>query len=288
MVTLKERAEVLVEALPYIQKFHGKTVVIKVGGNIMVQKELKKNIATDIVMMWYVGMKPVVVHGGGPQVSELMEKLGKEACFADGLRVTDEETLEVVEMVLEGKINKELVRFINEAGGTGVGISGKDGNLIEAQKFHPSGTSPDVGFVGEVVHIRPDIIRVLEEEGFIPVIAPLGVGKDGCTYNINADSVAGKLAAILQAEKLIILTDTRGIMREVKDDSSIISTVKLGDIDTLIKKGIVKGGMLPKVKACETALRGGVGKCHVINGSIPHSLLLEIFTDEGVGTQILA
>lgn len=277
------KADVLIEALRYIREFYGKTIVIKYGGNAMIDEELKEKVILDIVLMKYVGMNPVVIHGGGPEISEVMEKMGKKARFVQGLRVTDGETMAIVEMVL-GRINKGIVALINQHGAQAVGLSGKDGGLIAAEKYQ---ADEDIGFVGNVARIEPKIINVLDREGFIPVVSSIGVGSDGQTYNINADSVAGKIATALKAEKLIILTDVRGIMRDQDDASSLISTMKISEIDPLIKNGAIIGGMLPKVEACTTALRGGVRKTHIIDGRIDHSLLLEIFTDSGIGTQII-
>jgi len=277
------KADVLIEALQYIKVFYGKTIVIKYGGNAMIDEELKEKVILDIVLMRYVGMNPVIIHGGGPEISEVMEKMGKEAQFVQGLRVTDGETMAIAEMVL-GRINKGIVALINQHGARAVGLSGKDANLIAAEKYQ---ADVDIGFVGKVARIDPRIINVLDKEGFIPVISSIGVGSDGQTYNINADSVAGEIAAALKAEKLIVLTDVRGIMRNQNDASSLMSTLKISEIDPLTKSGVISSGMLPKVEACITALRGGVGKTHIIDGRISHSLLLEIFTDSGIGTQII-
>ncbi len=277
------KAQVLIEALKYIKIFYGKTIVIKYGGNAMIDENLKENVILDVVLMKYVGMNPVIVHGGGPEISEVMEKMGKKAQFVKGLRVTDGETMAIAEMVL-GRINKGIVALINQHGAKAVGLSGKDANLISAEKYK---SDVDIGFVGNVSRIDPGIINVLDKEGFIPVITSIGVGSDGQTYNINADSVAGEIAAALKAEKLIMLTDVRGIMQNEKDIGTLVSTLKISEIEPLIKSGVISGGMLPKVEACVTALRGGVGKTHIIDGRIMHSLLLEIFTDSGIGTQII-
>lgn len=276
------KANVLIEALKYIKQFYGKTMVIKYGGNAMTDESLKEKVILDIVLMKYVGMNPVVVHGGGPEISEVMEKMGKKPEFVKGLRVTDAETMEIVEMVL-GKINKEITSLINQHGAKAVGLSGKDAGLITAVKCK---SDVDIGFVGDVSSIDPTIINVLDREGFIPVISSIGVC-DGQTYNINADLVAGEIAAALKAEKLIMLTDVRGIMRDPKDESTLISTIRISEIDSLTKEGVITGGMLPKVQACIIALNGGVKKTHIIDGRIIHSLLLEIFTDSGIGTQII-
>ncbi len=283
-----EKAKVLSEALPYFRKFYGKTVVIKYGGSAMEDEAIREKTASDIVLMKYVGMNPVVVHGGGKAISEVMSKMGKKPVFHNGRRVTDGETKDIVEMVLVGRINKEVVTLINRAGGKAVGISGKDGGLIRSTKYYPK-DAPDVdmGFVGEVSEINPDLIKALEQNGYIAVVAPTGIGENGETYNINADSVAGEIAAALKAEKLVLLTDTPGILKEKENESSLISTIRLPDIKDLIQAGVIDGGMIPKVEACECALKAGVSKTHIIDGRILHSLLLEIFTDKGVGTQII-
>jgi len=285
------RARILVEAMPYINAFRGATIVIKYGGNAMIDEELKRTVIQDIVLMEHVGMRPVVVHGGGPEISALMKKLGMKPRFVEGQRVTDAETLEVVEMVLAGKLNGEIVNRINHAGGHAVGLSGKDGGLIAARKMSVNDTekcgSADIGFVGEVEEIRPGIISLLAENQFIPVISPLGVDETGQTFNINADSVAAEIAASLRAVKLILITDVKGIYRESGDESSILPTIRVSEVEDLIKSGIITGGMIPKVRACVKAIMAGVSKTHVLDGSIPHSLLLELFTDRGIGTQII-
>jgi acetylglutamate kinase len=277
------KADVLIEALKYIRQFYGKTIVIKYGGNAMIDEKLKEKVILDIVLMKYVGMNPVVVHGGGPEITQVMEKMGKKSQFVKGLRVTDAETMEIAEMVL-GRINKGLVALINQHGAKAVGLSGKDGGLITAEKCK---SDVDLGFVGDVSEIDPQIINVLDKEGFIPVISSIGTC-DGETYNINADLVAGEIAAALKAEKLIMLTDIRGILRDQKDEKSLISTIKVSEIDQLEQDGVISGGMLPKVEACVIALRESVKKTHIIDGRISHSILLEIFTDSGIGTQIIA
>lgn len=277
------KANVLIEALRYIKEFYGKTIVIKYGGNAMIDAELKENVVLDIVLMKYVGMNPVIIHGGGPDISNMMKRVGKESQFVDGLRVTDEETMEIVEMVL-GRINKGIVALINQHGAKAVGLSGKDGGLITAEKLR---TDVDIGFVGKVTRIDPHLIDVLDEKGFVPVISSIGVGSQGETFNINADSVAGEVAAALQAEKLMMLTDVRGIMKDQDDPKSLISTLKISEIESLTESGVISGGMLPKVEACTTALRGDVNKTHIIDGRISHSLLLEIFTESGIGTEIV-
>ena len=294
MKALIEKADVLIEALPYIRAFYGKTMVIKYSGRAMEDETLKHSVMQDIVLMKYVGMNPVVVHGGGPQISGMMKRLGKEAKFIQGLRVTDRETVDIAEMVLAGTINKDIVSLINQHGVKAVGLCGKDANLIQAQKHFAKVTSDtgeqimaDIGFVGDIANVNPKIIQVLDAEGFIPVIAPNGVGEDGQTYNINADTVAGEIAAALRAEKLVILTDTRGILRDKNDGDSLIPTLDISEVEELIQSGIIETGMLPKVEACITALNAEVKKTHIIDGRISHSILLEIFTEKGIGTEIV-
>ena len=281
------RAEVLLEALPYIRAFQGKTLVIKYGGAAMEQSSLKGQFAQDMLLLRLVGIRPVIVHGGGPQIGALMKRLGKEPRFVGGMRVTDEETVELVEMVLVGKINKEIVGLINHHGGRAVGLSGKDGNLIRARKrLHRTedGQVVDIGLVGEVEAVDPEPIRLLEEHGFIPVIAPVGVGREGETYNINADLVAGDIAAALAAEKLIHLTDVEGIAGE---DGRLVSTLTKREAERLIKAGVIDGGMLPKVESSLRALAGGAQKAHIIDGRVAHAILLEVLTKEGIGTEII-
>ena len=287
MEQIVRRAETLIEALPYIRAFQGKTLVIKYGGAAMEQADLKEQFAKDVLLLRLVGIRPVIVHGGGPQIGALMKRLGKEPRFVGGMRVTDEETMEIVEMVLVGKINKEIVGLINLHGGRAVGVSGKDGTLIRAHKrLHRTadGTMADIGLVGEVDAVNPELIRLLEEDGFIPVIAPVGVGSGGETYNINADLVAGDVAAALRAEKLIHLTDVQGI----KDgEGRHISTLTKQEAERLIKAGVIDGGMLPKVESSLRALAGGAQKAHIIDGRVPHAILLEVLTVEGIGTEII-
>ena len=284
-------APILIEALPYIRHFHGKTIVIKYGGNAMVDEVLKKSFARDIVLMKLVGINPVIVHGGGPQISKLLEQIGKESEFIDGMRVTDRETMDIVEMVLGGLVNKEIVNLINSQGGKAVGLSGKDGGMIQAEKLtikkdDPEARVPeiiDIGHVGRVKYIDPGLVRTLDTKNFIPVVAPIGVGEDGHTYNINADSVAGALAATLQAEKLILLTNTPGVLNQQEE---LVTGLSADEINDLISKGVIKGGMLPKVECALEALAGGVHTAQIIDGRIEHAVLLEIFTDSGVGTLI--
>jgi len=295
MDELVKKANILIEALPYIRQFAGKTIVIKYGGSAMENDVLKSSVMQDIVLMKYTGMHPVVVHGGGAQISEWMQRLGKEPQFVQGLRVTDQDTVEIAEMVLAGTINKEIVSLINQHGGRAVGLCGKDAHLVRAQKHLAQiidnlGETIDVdlGFVGEILDVNPDVIVALDRAGYIPVIAPNAAGDDGCTYNINADTMAGRVAAALEAEKLILLTDQRGILRNLEDASTLIPTIKNGEVDHLITDGVISDGMLPKVEACTTSLAAGVRKAHIIDGRISHAILLEIFTSEGIGTQIVA
>ena len=281
-----QRAEILMEALPYIREFRGKTVVIKYGGSAMERADLKEPFALDVILLKFVGINPVIVHGGGPQIGALMKRLGKEPKFVGGMRVTDEETVEIVEMVLVGKINKEIVGLINLHGGHAVGLSGKDGQLIMAhRRLHklPNGDEVDIGLVGEVETVNAEPIRLLDEHGFVPVIAPVGVGRKGETYNINADIVAGEVAAALGAEKLIHLTDVQGIM----DSGRFLSTLSRAEAERLMASGVIDGGMLPKVESSLRALKGGTAKAHIIDGRIPHAILLELFTREGIGTEIV-
>ncbi|MEK7879089.1 MAG: acetylglutamate kinase [candidate division NC10 bacterium] len=281
-----QRAEILMEALPYIRAFWGKTVVIKYGGAAMETPSLKESFALDVLLLWYVGIRPVIVHGGGPQIGAMMRRMGKEPTFVGGMRVTDEETMDIVEMVLVGKINKEIVGRINHHGGKAVGLSGKDGSLIRARRRPhrlPSGEEVDIGLVGEVETVNPQVIRLLEDNGFIPVIAPVGVGAGGETYNINADLVAGDVAAALVAEKLMHLTDVQGIKGE---DGEFVSTLTKKEAERLMGRGVIDGGMLPKVESALRALEGGTAKAHIIDGRVPHAILLELFTHEGIGTEI--
>lgn len=278
------QAEILVQALPYIRQYHGKTVVIKYGGNAMTDESLKETVTKDIVLLHYVGMRPVVVHGGGPEINDLMKRVGKEPNFVNGLRVTDAETMELVEMVLAGKTNKSIVSLINRQGGKAVGLSGKDANLLVAKKAMPGGV--DLGRVGAVSDVNTGIIQTLVEEGYIPVIASVAVGEHGESYNVNADHVAGEVAAALEAAKLVTLTDVLGVYRDFSDKTSLISELSVGQAAELIKSGKVAKGMIPKVEACVTAVQGGVEKAHIIDGTIPHALLMELFTDKGIGTMI--
>lgn len=281
-----EQAKILIEALPYIRAFQGKTVVIKYGGAAMVEESLKKSVAEDLVLLKTVGINPIVVHGGGPEITQMMKKQGKEPSFVRGLRVTDAETMEITEMVLVGKINQQIVGFMNLHGSVAAGVSGKDGHLLRAEKLRAGGGKDDLGYVGVVKQVNPAILEALETQGFIPIIAPVGFGDDGQAYNCNADHVAGAVAAALKAEKLILMTDQPGVLKDVKDPSSLIATLKLKEVPGLVKKGIIDKGMVPKIEAAEDALEYGVKKVHIIDGRVPHALLLEIFTDKGVGTEI--
>jgi acetylglutamate kinase len=286
MERLIEKAQVLIEALPYIRSFSGKTFVIKYGGKAMTEVSLKERFAEDVVLMKYVGIHPVIVHGGGPQINGMMKRLGKEPRFVKGVRVTDPETMEIVEMVLGGVINKEIVTLINRHGGRAVGLTGKDGHLFTAKRWG-GGSRRDgenMGMVGRVDSVDPKILEGLRESRFIPVIAPIGVGEKGESYNINADLVAGAIAAALRAEKLLVLTDVKGILNE---QGRLLPTLSRKEVGRLIKRGVIHEGMLPKVEACLTALEGGVQKAHIIDGRVTHALLLEIFTDRGVGTEVV-
>ncbi|MFW5749805.1 MAG: acetylglutamate kinase [Halanaerobium sp.] len=287
MEELIEKANVLIEALPYFKDFFGKTFVIKYGGSIMADPELKEKLIEDITLLKYVGINPVIVHGGGPAINKTLDRLNIKANFIDGLRVTDKETMEIVEMVLSAQINKEIVALINKMEAKAVGVSGKDGNLIKAKKKEFSDPAKDLGFVGEVEQINPELIEKLIEDGYIPVIAPVGVNDQGEGLNINADSVAGELASALKAEKLIYLTDVNGIRFDADDAESRVSQLKFSEIKNWIAEGKIQGGMLPKVKGCMQAVENGVVRTHILNGLVAHPLLLEIFTDQGVGTMIL-
>jgi len=284
-----QTALVLIEALPYIQKFHGETIVIKYGGNAMVDEELQLSFARDIVLMKLVGINPVVVHGGGPQINDLLEKLDIESQFVDGIRITDNETMEIVQMVLGGLVNKNIVTQLCSAGGKAIGITGKDGNLIKAKKLglHPSEPGKkivDIGLVGEIESVNTEILKTLAENDFIPVIAPVGVGENGESYNINADTVAGKIAEFLKAEKLILLTNTSGVLNGSGKVLSVLSQIQ---VEELTRNKLISEGMIPKVECAISAIENGVESVQIIDGRISHSLLLELFTDSGIGTQII-
>jgi acetylglutamate kinase len=282
------KAGVLAEALPYIKRFHGKTIVVKYGGNAMTDEHLKQCFARDVVLLKLVGMNPVVVHGGGPQIESLLARVGKKGEFVQGMRVTDAETMDLVEMVLGGQVNKEIVNLINQHGGKAVGLTGKDGNFIRAKKLlmknkDAPGDLIDIGQVGDIVSIDPSLIALLDSGAFIPVIAPIGVGSEGETYNINADVVAGKIAEVLKAEKLVLLTNTPGVLDQ---SGKLITGITPKQIDDMVANGTLSGGMLPKISSALDAARGGVKGVHIIDGRVEHALLLEILTDEGVGTLI--
>ncbi len=285
-------AHVLIEALPYIQRFTGKTIVVKYGGNAMIDERLKNSFARDIVLLKLVGINPVVVHGGGPQIGDLLRRLGKTSEFVQGMRVTDSETMDVVEMVLGGLVNKEIVNLINRHGGSAVGLTGKDGDLVRARQIVVTQRSAetdepeiiDLGHVGEVESIDPAVVEMLHRGNFIPVIAPIGVGADGRSYNINADLVAGKMAEVLKAEKLILLTNTAGILDK---QGGLLTGLSLGEVEALIEDGTISGGMIPKTRCATDALKGGVNSVHIIDGRIDHAVLLELLTDRGIGTLLL-
>ncbi len=279
-----EKAEILVEALPYIKEFHGKRVVIKYGGAAMGDCMLKEKIMQDIVLMKYVGMHPIIVHGGGPEINIMLKRLNLKSEFVDGLRVTDHDTMEIVEMVLGGKVNKEIVAGINASGGKAIGISGKDGKLIMAT---PAEDSERMGFVGRVGQINPEIITTIIENGYIPVIAPIGMDEQRNSYNINADLVAAAIAVAMKADKLVLLTDVPGLLRDPKDPDTLISVLKTSEVVKYIEQGVISGGMTPKVQCCVEAVTGGVGRTHIVDGRVPHSILLEVFTRQGVGTMVV-
>lgn len=286
-------ANILVEALPYIRRFYGKTIVIKYGGHAMVDEQLKKDFAEDITLLKFVGLNPVVVHGGGPQINQVLDRMGIRPQFVRGMRLTDEPTMDVVEMVLGGKVNKAIVAQINQQGGKAVGLTGKDGGLIKARKMtilhqEDENKPPEIidpGLVGEVTHINPEIIHTLTREGFIPIIAPVGVGDEGETYNINADLVASKVASAISAERLILLTDVDGVLSSSRE---LISSIPIHSIDSLVANKVITGGMIPKIECGREAISAGVKKAHIINGAKRHALILELLTDKGVGTEIIA
>lgn len=293
---MTSQAHILIEALPYIQQFSGKTVVIKYGGHAMVDEVLKGQFAQDIVLMKYVGINPVIVHGGGPQINRTMERMGVKSTFVDGQRVTDDETMSVVEMVLVGTVNKEIVGLINKHGGKAVGLSGRDGDLIQAERMtvyrYTGDDRPpeilDIGRVGKVEYVNAAVLNALQSGGFIPVIAPVGVGPDGQAYNINADLVAGAVAGELKAEKLILLTDVAGVMKQVSEtEKELLPSLTVSQVKVALEDGTAKGGMIPKLKSCLKALEKGVSKAHIIDGRQEHAILLELFTDKGVGTEIV-
>ncbi len=293
MFAANDKAAILVEALPYIQEFYGKTVVVKYGGNAMINEELKEKVMQDVALMKYVGIQPVIVHGGGPEITGFLGKVGKETQFISGLRVTDAETVEIAEMVLDGKINSDIVTLLNRRGVSAVGLSGKDANLIRAKKKLATvyegeeSKKIDIGYVGQVEAIDTRLLRDLIAHDYIPVIAPIGVGADGESYNINADDVAAEIAGALGAEKLLLLTDVEGVYKDYEDKSSFISTLTAADARRYIEDGTLMGGMIPKVEACLRALDAGAAKTHIIDGRLAHSIILEIFTSAGIGTQVV-
>lgn len=288
METLIKKAGILIEALPYIQKLSGKTVVIKYGGNAMINDDLKNSVMEDITLLKYIGLNPVVVHGGGPEINKALDKMSIKTEFVNGNRVTDSATIDVVQMVLVGKLNKEIVSLLNAKGGKAIGLCGIDGNLIECEKFTPviDGVEADIGYVGKITKINSKLIELVAKDEYIPVIAPIGVGPDGRSYNINADTVAGEIAAALKAEKLMLLTDVEGVKMS-KDSQEVIPVLTVNEVNDLIDKKIINGGMIPKVLGCIEALEKGVGRTHIIDGRIPHCILLEIFTNKGIGTMIM-
>lgn len=296
MNSVIQKAEVLVEALPYMRTFVGKTFVIKYGGSAMEDEALKQSICLDLVLLKYIGIHPVIVHGGGPEITRAMQKLGKKPVFVNGLRVTDAETMEIVQMVLAGKVNKEIVTLLNQHGGKAVGLTGKDGDMIIARKrpaevcVDPSTGEPvtvDLGYVGDIDRVDTALLAALSREGYIPVLASIAVGYDGESYNINADYVAGEVAQALKAEKLIVLTDVEGILEDPQREDSIISSLTVAKARQMVASGQIDGGMIPKVEACIRAVEGGVTRTHIIDGRLLHSMLLEIFTDEGIGTMVI-
>ncbi|HOQ38257.1 MAG TPA: acetylglutamate kinase [Acetivibrio sp.] len=288
METLIKKAEILIEALPYIQKLFGKTVVIKYGGNAMINEDLKTSVMEDITLLKYIGMNPVVVHGGGPDINKYLDKLNIKSQFINGLRVTDSVTMDVAQMVLVGKTNKEIVSLLNQMGGKAIGLCGIDGSIIECEQYttNVDGKEVDLGYVGKITNVNSKLIELLAKDEYIPVVAPIGVGKDGQSYNINADTVAGEIAAALKAEKLMLLTDVPGVKIH-KDSNDIIPALTSSEVFELIDKKVIDGGMIPKVLGCIDALEKGVGRTHIIDGRIPHCLLLEIFTNKGIGTMIM-
>lgn len=288
METIIKKAEILIEALPYIQRLHGKTIVIKYGGNAMINDELKNAVMEDITLLKFIGLNPVVVHGGGPDINKMLDKLEIKSEFVNGLRVTDKKTMEVAQMVLVGNTNKEIVAMLNQKGGKAIGLCGIDGNLIECEQYKTmvDGEEKDIGFVGKITNISSKVLELIASDEYIPVIAPIGVGKDGRSYNINADTVAGEIAAALKAEKLMLLTDVEGVKMS-PDSPEVMHALTAAQVHDLIERKIINGGMIPKVMGCLDALDRGVGRTHIIDGRIPHCILLEIFTNKGIGTMIM-
>lgn len=282
-ISNNDRAKVLVQALPYIQKYSGKTIVVKYGGNAMVNEDLKDAVMSDLVLMQLVGINVVLVHGGGPEISGMLKKIGKESRFVDGLRVTDAETIEIVQMVLSGKVNKDLVQLLEHHGGRSIGLCGLDGGMLKAEKLI---SGEDLGYVGEITKVNTEVITNATANGYIPIIATVAGGSGGEVYNVNADIAAARIAAELGAVKLILMTDIRGLLRDKDDESTIIPVVNVSDVPKLQNQGIISGGMIPKIDCCVEAVRRGVGRAHIIDGRIPHSILIELFSDEGVGTML--
>ena len=281
---LNERAEILVQSLPYIQHYNGKIIVVKYGGNAMISDELRETVINDIVLMKCIGFKPIVVHGGGPYISSFLDKLGEKSEFINGLRYTDKKTMEVVQMVLGGQVNKDLVTLIEKAGGKSIGLCGLDGSLLKAKKLE---SEVDLGYVGEVTSVNTEAITMALDAGYIPVIGSMAIGEDGNDlYNINADTCAAKIASALKAEKLILLTDVAGVLKDPKDPTSLLSVLRLHEIPKLTLQGVIKGGMIPKIQCCVESVRMGVERAHIIDGRVPHSLLLELFSNDGIGTMI--
>lgn len=278
-----KRAEILIQAMPYIQKNYGKTIVVKYGGNAMQSEELKQAVMDDIVLMQLVGINVVLVHGGGPEINEMLVKTGKKSKFVDGLRVTDKETIDIVQQVLAGRVNKSLVQHLTQSGGRAIGLCGLDGKMLMAKKLEGEN---DLGYVGQIESVNPLVIMDSLKNGYIPVISTIAGGKNGEVYNINADLAAARIAAKLSAKKLILMTDVRGLLRNVKDESTLVSTVNVSDVPSLKKDGIIKGGMIPKIDCCVEAVRSGVGRAHILDGRLKHSILLELFSDEGIGTML--
>ncbi|NMA33167.1 MAG: acetylglutamate kinase [Clostridiaceae bacterium] len=288
MEAIIRKAEILIEALPYMQKLHGKTVVIKYGGNAMVSDELKNSVVEDITLLKYIGLNPVVVHGGGPDINSMLKRLNIESRFVNGLRVTDMQTMEAAQMVLVGKTNKEIVSLINQKGGKAIGLCGIDGKLLECEQYKTvvDGIETDIGQVGRITKVNSKVLELMAKDEYIPVVAPIGIGSDGCSYNINADTVAGEVAAALKAEKLMLLTDVEGVKKS-KDSSEVYYALTAAEVHKLIEEKVIEGGMIPKVLGCLEALDRGVGRTHIIDGRIPHCILLEIFTNQGIGTAIM-
>ena len=281
MITNAQRAEILVRALPYIKQYDGKTIVVKYGGNAMINEELKNDVMQDLVLLNTIGIRVVLVHGGGPEISDMLKRVGKESKFVNGLRVTDAETVEIVQMVLAGKINKTLVNHLQNSGGRAIGLTGTDGHLIEAEM-----KNPELGYVGEITKINIDPVNDLLEKGYIPVISTIGCDSEGNIYNINADTAAARIASALGAESLILMTDIVGLLRDKDDESTLISSVCVSEAPLLMREGIISGGMIPKIECCVEAIRQGVNKVFIIDGRVPHALLMETLTDEGIGTML--